>query len=350
MLPLLMQVMDGFKGLHGGISKTAEARELFSRQGTELLTFLSLGTDGLRAMGDEAQRLGLVFNKADLTAVKEFKAEMRELRLEEEALNIEIGRRGLGVSHMFDLGKIGFIEALKASGGNFTAFFALWGAQMDMAEARIKNLAKATAAMENGPGLAHPEPKANAEGKPKAESDFRALSKLLDQVTAKSAGLTSEEAKAAQEIVHLQNELDKAADAFIKVQQEGTITGEALEREAGRMAALPAAIERLQGQLATGIEDKRRTALEETTRDLTSRLESEQEQTFASRQRAFAREMDGSRTRLGASKMRSQRRTSLSWKRSNRPAWRRSGASGAMHTVRSWWTCSSTWRRSCRRA
>lgn len=58
-------VSDGMNKLGDGTGKTTAAMELFGKSGTKLLSFLSLGSQGLKEMGDKADRLGLTISGVD---------------------------------------------------------------------------------------------------------------------------------------------------------------------------------------------------------------------------------------------------------------------------------------------
>ena len=63
---VLRDVADRFARMEDGAAKTALAMRLFGRSGAELIPFLNQGRDGLEAMQQEAERLGIVMSR-DLT-------------------------------------------------------------------------------------------------------------------------------------------------------------------------------------------------------------------------------------------------------------------------------------------
>lgn len=60
---ILGDVAERFASMPDGAQKTALAIEMFGRSGANLIPMLNAGRDGLQGMGDEAERLGLVFDE-----------------------------------------------------------------------------------------------------------------------------------------------------------------------------------------------------------------------------------------------------------------------------------------------
>ena len=59
---VLGDVAEQFSKMPDGVKKTNAAMSIFGRSGTALIPMLNQGREGLKAMGDEAERLGLVFS------------------------------------------------------------------------------------------------------------------------------------------------------------------------------------------------------------------------------------------------------------------------------------------------
>lgn len=87
----LMQVADVFAGMPNGVDKAALATELFGKRGAELIPILNQGSAGIKAMGDEAEKLGLVLTDADASAVRRLKASQDQLNDSFEALARRVG-------------------------------------------------------------------------------------------------------------------------------------------------------------------------------------------------------------------------------------------------------------------
>lgn len=69
---VLLDLADRFKGLPDGAQKSALAIELFGKSGAKLLPFLSSGSDGIRELTAQAERLGLVISGEQAAAAEQF--------------------------------------------------------------------------------------------------------------------------------------------------------------------------------------------------------------------------------------------------------------------------------------
>jgi len=293
-LPLLGDVMDKFQGLASGTEKAAIARELFSRGGSELQGFLKLGKDGLKAMADEAERLGIVLGEKDILAMKEHKVAQAELKASFEAFAITIGQQVLPLLTAFSVGLVGLAETIRSGaltdGQNF---FAAWVANTQAAADRMKGLVAMIAGGEHSGGL-------DLAGATKqATQEFYGLSSILQQVNEKTAGATSEEAKLIAEVQKLQAEVVKAGQEYNKLKSEGTLAGDAAKREADAMAKLPAAMGAMIDALYRRLQDKRaeeqekaREAEEGAAADLRQRISAQQEQTIEVEEQHWNEEVD----------------------------------------------------------
>lgn len=68
----LLKVADIFAAVPDGAEKTALAIELFGRSGAALIPFLNQGSEQIKALGDEAQRLGVIFTDAQIAQSDKF--------------------------------------------------------------------------------------------------------------------------------------------------------------------------------------------------------------------------------------------------------------------------------------
>lgn len=87
----LMKVADKFAAMPNGTDKAALAVQLFGKRGAELIPILNQGSAGIKAMGDEAEKLGLVLTDADASAVRRLKASQDQLNDSFEALARRVG-------------------------------------------------------------------------------------------------------------------------------------------------------------------------------------------------------------------------------------------------------------------
>lgn len=88
---VLGDVAARFEALPNGAEKNALAIRLFGRSGADLIPILNRGRDGIRALGAEADRLGLVFDQAGLEKVKAYTKAQRELSAAIDAFKVQAG-------------------------------------------------------------------------------------------------------------------------------------------------------------------------------------------------------------------------------------------------------------------
>lgn len=88
---VMLDVADKFARMQDGAQKAALAQELFGRGGAALIPTLNEGRAGLRAMGDQAQRLGLVISDDAARASDEFNDSLDQMRAAGQGLANTIG-------------------------------------------------------------------------------------------------------------------------------------------------------------------------------------------------------------------------------------------------------------------
>jgi len=76
---ILGDVAERFASMPDGATKTALAVEMFGRSGANLIPTLNAGRDGLAQMGDEAERLGLVFSENTARSSERFNDNLTRL-------------------------------------------------------------------------------------------------------------------------------------------------------------------------------------------------------------------------------------------------------------------------------
>lgn len=87
----LGNVADRFKAMPDGVEKTALSLAIFGKQGKDMIPLLNQGSDGLKSMGDEAAKLGLVFDNNALAAAKRYSMAQKDLSDSVEGLKNRIG-------------------------------------------------------------------------------------------------------------------------------------------------------------------------------------------------------------------------------------------------------------------
>lgn len=88
---LLFEVADKFKSLPNGIDKTSTAMELFGKQGKDMIKVLNLGSDGIKDLENQADKLGLTLNAGTINAVNGLVQSQKLLKEQTDALKISVG-------------------------------------------------------------------------------------------------------------------------------------------------------------------------------------------------------------------------------------------------------------------
>ena len=88
---VLGDVMQAFSELPEGPERAAIAMEIFGRSGAKLATFLDLGTEGMAAIREEAERLGIIMDEDLGRAAEQFNDNMLRISKSIEAVQISLG-------------------------------------------------------------------------------------------------------------------------------------------------------------------------------------------------------------------------------------------------------------------
>ncbi len=89
---VLYDLSDVFTAMPDGPEKTTLAMDIFGKKmGAELIPLLNQGSAGLRAMGDEAERLGLVLNAEQTKAAADFNDNLDRLSMLSKSVAVNIG-------------------------------------------------------------------------------------------------------------------------------------------------------------------------------------------------------------------------------------------------------------------
>ena len=86
----LARIAQAFEGIEDGAGKTALAVQLFGRSGSDLIPLLNQGASGLKAMGDEATRFGLVVSTQSARAAEEFNDNLTRISESARALGVQL--------------------------------------------------------------------------------------------------------------------------------------------------------------------------------------------------------------------------------------------------------------------
>lgn len=88
--PAIEKLADAFVKLPDGPTKATLAVELFGKAGMELIPLLNQGSEGIKKMQFEAERLGIVMNKESAKAAEEFNDNMKAVKASGEKLGITL--------------------------------------------------------------------------------------------------------------------------------------------------------------------------------------------------------------------------------------------------------------------
>lgn len=88
---LLPDISDVFKKMPAGPEKTALAMNLFGKSGKDLIPILNQGSEGLKALGVDAEKFGLVLDDQRLNKIKQYKESQKDLKATLEGVKLEIG-------------------------------------------------------------------------------------------------------------------------------------------------------------------------------------------------------------------------------------------------------------------
>jgi hypothetical protein len=75
----ILDIADRMRNAKDGIERAKIANDAFSKGGAALIPFLQLGSDGIRKLGDEAERLGIVLDSGTIDSADRFKDELETL-------------------------------------------------------------------------------------------------------------------------------------------------------------------------------------------------------------------------------------------------------------------------------
>lgn len=88
---ILGDTAERFKNMPDGVVKSDAAVKLFGKSGMDLLPFLNKGRDGLKELGNEAAKFGLVLDQKTLDSMKKQKIASREFHAALEGISVQIG-------------------------------------------------------------------------------------------------------------------------------------------------------------------------------------------------------------------------------------------------------------------
>jgi hypothetical protein len=111
---LLLDVAERFAGLEDGAAKAAVAQELFGRSGAQLIPFLNQGKDGIQALREEADKLGLTIGSDAAKAAERFNDNLLRVRSAFDGL---IAQSTQAMLPMLEALSDRFVEGVKSTDG-----------------------------------------------------------------------------------------------------------------------------------------------------------------------------------------------------------------------------------------
>jgi hypothetical protein len=89
---IIGDVADKFSHMKDGAAKSAMATELFGKTGAKMISLLDQGREGLAAMGDEAERFGLVVTSAGGESAERFNDDLNKLKKVAQGVSIRVAQ------------------------------------------------------------------------------------------------------------------------------------------------------------------------------------------------------------------------------------------------------------------
>ncbi len=262
MLPVLYRVMDAYHANESAVEKTANAKVLFTRSGQQMIEMLSRGSVGVRELERDADALGVTLTDKDVEAAKKFTVELRAMEAQFRAIKLEIGQGVTPLLTSFIVGLEATMGGIKKAGFPrptptwFDQFFQGFDESGMAAVRRLQQMTAGAAAAGGGFG-------GRTEDTPtaRAKRDYSQISDLVERLRTQTAGLAGDGARVAAEVGAIWDEVAKRTQAFERAVAEGTLTPEAIKREAAALGQLPLAAAQAGAALEKQLAQRRQKAV-----------------------------------------------------------------------------------------
>lgn len=109
---ILFEVADKFKAMPDGLDKTALSMDLFGRSGKDMIKVLNLGSDGIKELEAQADKLGLTLTADTIGKVNDLVESQKKLKEQTDALKIAVGTATAPVLTEFNTRVNGMVQAL----------------------------------------------------------------------------------------------------------------------------------------------------------------------------------------------------------------------------------------------
>lgn len=117
---ILLEIADRFVSFEDGATKTALAVKLFGKSGMDMIPFLNQGSSGIRALMQEAERLGLKLSTETAQAAEAFNDNLTALKASSSGLGISLATELLAPLRVVT-------DAIREGQGEATGFAAILG-------------------------------------------------------------------------------------------------------------------------------------------------------------------------------------------------------------------------------
>jgi len=117
---ILLEIADRFASFEDGATKTALAVKLFGKSGMDMIPFLNQGSSGIRALMQEAERLGLKLSTETAQAAEAFNDNLTALKASSSGLGISLATELLAPLRVVT-------DAIREGQGEATGFAAILG-------------------------------------------------------------------------------------------------------------------------------------------------------------------------------------------------------------------------------
>lgn len=117
---ILLEIADRFASVEDGATKTALAVKLFGKSGMDMIPFLNQGSSGIRALMQEAERLGLKLSTGTAQAAEAFNDNLTALKASTSGLGITLATELLAPLRVVT-------DAIREGQGEATGFAAILG-------------------------------------------------------------------------------------------------------------------------------------------------------------------------------------------------------------------------------
>lgn len=117
---ILLEIADRFASFEDGATKTALAVKLFGKSGMDMIPFLNQGSSGIRALMQEAERLGLKLSTETAQAAEAFNDNLTALKASSSGLGITLATELLAPLRVVT-------DAIREGQGEATGFAAILG-------------------------------------------------------------------------------------------------------------------------------------------------------------------------------------------------------------------------------